>query len=657
VAAAFDADSFAETMAGAHVQAVNVFAKCHHGFSYYPTAVGTRHPGLSVDLLGAQIEALHARGIRAPVYLSVLWDDLAAEEHPGWVVTDRDGRTLVRRPLSADTPLRNQVGWSTMDIASPYAEQLLAQVEEVCRSYPVDGFWFDIVWPEPSYSPAAQARMRSAGVPVADAGAVWQHYRDLLRQTCVRLRDLLVQHHPDATLFFNGSVDADMTEMLALQTHVEVESLPTSGDVWGYSHYPVVSRSARTRGKPMVGMTGRFHASWADFGGLKTVPQLEYEVGTIVGAGGAVSIGDQLHPDGRLDAAVYRTVGAVYGRLARLEPFLDGAVPVREVAVLGHWALEHGGGHLVAAHTAPVGAAVQLLLELGHQVDVVDPADPDLTGYRCVVVPDGSPVTSAAAEALRRFHAAGGSVVVAGDACLGEDGSVLAFLPLAYDGPAPTTPAYVRPTADLGEGAPATDYHYVLYDGAHLVRPAEGTTSEGVLHRAAFDRGWSSFTSHAHAPVADALDAPLIVAGERVAYLAAPLFGGYGRHEYWVYRAFVARALDLAMGEPLLRRDGPAWLEATVHVQGAAAAPERYVVSLTAYHPRRSTSTVPRVDEGGMTAGVSVSLRPVDGFRPVRATLEPEGEELALEQAGPRWRVVLPPLRTHSVLVLHGGGG
>ena len=41
------------------VDTINIFAKCHHGYSYYPTQVGTQHPGLSFDLLGSMVEALH----------------------------------------------------------------------------------------------------------------------------------------------------------------------------------------------------------------------------------------------------------------------------------------------------------------------------------------------------------------------------------------------------------------------------------------------------------------------------------------------------------------------------------------------------------------------------------------------------------------------
>src|SRR3712207_4029253 len=109
-----------------------------------------------------------------------------------------------------------------------------------------------------------------------------------------------------------------------------IESLPTSSGLWGYLHYPVTARQARTYGVDFLGMTGRFHKAWADFGGLKTRDQLDYECGTIVAAGGEVSVGDQLHPRGVLDPAVYRLLEHSFGRVQKLEPFLRGARPVSE---------------------------------------------------------------------------------------------------------------------------------------------------------------------------------------------------------------------------------------------------------------------------------------------------------------------------------------
>ena len=52
-----DPKEFADMMADAHVDYVNMFARCNIGFSYYPTKVGTVHPNLKFNLLKEQIEA------------------------------------------------------------------------------------------------------------------------------------------------------------------------------------------------------------------------------------------------------------------------------------------------------------------------------------------------------------------------------------------------------------------------------------------------------------------------------------------------------------------------------------------------------------------------------------------------------------------------
>ena len=69
---------FVDTLQMGKVDTINIFAKCHHGYSYYPTRVGTMHPGLkSLTCWGSMIEALHSADIRCPIYVSVKWDDLA----------------------------------------------------------------------------------------------------------------------------------------------------------------------------------------------------------------------------------------------------------------------------------------------------------------------------------------------------------------------------------------------------------------------------------------------------------------------------------------------------------------------------------------------------------------------------------------------------
>lgn len=79
VGADFDASEFVQTLKDAHVNSVNIFAKCHHGMAYYPSKVGPVHPGLKFDLLGKMIESCHKADILTPVYITVMWDQYSAE--------------------------------------------------------------------------------------------------------------------------------------------------------------------------------------------------------------------------------------------------------------------------------------------------------------------------------------------------------------------------------------------------------------------------------------------------------------------------------------------------------------------------------------------------------------------------------------------------
>ncbi len=164
VARDFDADAFAERFAEARVDSVTVFGLCHHGHVYFRTSHPCRHPSLpdDLDLTGAQIDALHRRGIRAPIYLSAQVNEYAANEHPEWLAIDPDGRRVKRLPADPppQPPEALNAGWQILDMSSPYQDYLAELVEEVLRRYaPVDGLFLDMCWDQPSISPWALAGM------------------------------------------------------------------------------------------------------------------------------------------------------------------------------------------------------------------------------------------------------------------------------------------------------------------------------------------------------------------------------------------------------------------------------------------------------------------------------------------------------------------
>ena len=92
-------------------------------------------------------------------------------------------------------------------------------------------------------------------------------------------------------------------------------------------------------------MTARFHKSWADFGGLKNEAALQYECFAMLASGAKCSVGDQLHPRGRLEEPAYRRIGGVFEAVEAKEPWCRGAQSVAEIGVLlGSRGRRPGGG-------------------------------------------------------------------------------------------------------------------------------------------------------------------------------------------------------------------------------------------------------------------------------------------------------------------------
>jgi hypothetical protein len=302
-----------------------------------------------------------------------------------------------------------------------------------------------------------------------------------------------------------------------------------------------------------------------------------------------------------------------------------------------------------------VEGAAQFFLETAMQFDIIDPSHGSFGDYTAIVIPDGMSVNEDLSAKLESFMSASGRLILGGTAALDGETSEFGFsgVPVAYEGQAPTVPGYLRLDEALaGETELATDYDYVFYNRAHLVRPLEGARAYGELRRALFDRTWEHFTSHAQAPVGEPLDSPLIVEGEGVLYFAAPLFGAYRDHDYWVYRELAKNAIRGFLPRPMLKLSGPGWVEATLHEQPADDDhPERLIVHFVAYHPRRTTQPVEHVDQSWPTSGLGVDVL-TDGRTIGRVYLAPGGEPLDFEEVDGYARIALPPVGAHTVVVV-----
>jgi len=107
---------------------------------------------------------------------------------------------------------------------------------------------------------------------------------------------------------------------------------------------------------------------------LKNRAALEYECFRMLALGAACSVGDQLHPSGKLDVARAELVGSVYSTVEALEPWCVDASAVCDIGVLSPE--EHTGKRVSPA----AAGACRALREGGHQFDMVD-TQSDLSIY------------------------------------------------------------------------------------------------------------------------------------------------------------------------------------------------------------------------------------------------------------------------------------
>lgn len=631
VGSRFDARRFAATVKAANVDSITLFAKCHHGHLYYDTGHPARHPSLpeGLNLLGEQIAALHAEGIRTPIYLSVQCDEYAANTHPEWIARNPDGTNVGPNPL--------QPGWQILDMSSPYLAYLQDQLAEVLEKFkPVDGIFLDMCWNQVSVSQWAKAGMLKAGLNPEKAEDRAEYSRQVSHSYMKTLHDQVRKAAPKASVYFNSRPLTGLAGDLKYMSHVEIEALPTGG--WGYMYFPMNVRYVRSFGVPYLGMTSRFHKSWADFGGLKPEAALRYEVSQMIAHGAGCSIGDQLHPRGTLDEPAWEMIGRVYGHVKACQPWCEGATSAADVAVIRC----RGGDHPVPAGNVDEGV-VRMFMQLKVQFDLVAGSE-DLSRYALIVLPDGTVVDEGLSAALDACLARGGAVFLTGRSGLGGDGKpVWKRVPGAGSAEAsPYKVTYFRPDKVLGDRLPAMDH--VFYEPGLRVRPKAGARVLARVVEPYFDRNWQHFSSHFQTAPDKETDYPAVVVAGKVGYIPYPIFSMFSAHGSIAYRQLVGACIDELIGRPRVETNAPSNAEISVMRNGKAT-----IVHVLYYPAERRTTGLDVIEDVVPLHDVrlSVSLEK----QPSKAYLAPSREPIECRWRGSRAEVVVPKVAGHQMVV------
>jgi hypothetical protein len=371
--------------------------------------------------------------------------------------------------------------------------------------------------------------------------------------------------------------------------------------------------------------------------------------------GAKCSVGDQLHPNGKLDESTYNLIGAAYSEVEAKEAYCDYTTNVADIALLSAAAVNGGAGREAAGDTG----AGRALLEGHFLFDFID-GDMDFTPYKMLILPDEVKVGPDLKARLDVFLAKGGKIMFTGTSGLDEDGQPLFDMGAAFEGQSPFRPDYIQFAEDMGPDFCRTPT--VMYLPSQRIKPTTGV-SLGDIYDPYFNRTdhWH-FCSHQHTPFKpDPSGYSAGVLNGQILYLAHPVFSIYRGWGAVAMAEYIREAIALLLNTDAgIATNLPSMARVALREQ---ADESRYVLHLL------YANTIARggaLSLSGGTVSSRGSIEVIEDLMPLRdsavtlrlpkeiksAILQPQGIGLPFTQADGEIHLALDEFTCHQMIVL-----
>ena len=634
----FSPEEFASTLKRAHVNSVTCFARCHHGWMYYPSKRNPEliHPHLeNKNLLLDQIRACHAKGIKVPVYTTVRWDERVMKEKPEWLCRDMQGNPV---DMGGVPEPHFYYGICLNSGYRDFFKEHLEDIIDVIGEEELDGIFMDIVVETECSCENCRRKMKARDMDVDNRADRARFAADTLYEFRTEISELIHKRVPDATIFFNGgNPDKLMKRSAGAYSHLELESL-ASGK-WGYDYFTIASRYAGHFGKEMLGMTGKYHTSWGDFHSLKNLPALEFECFHMLAMGTGCSIGDQLHPWGKLSQATYDLIGKVYKSVEEKEPYCRGAVPRAEVAVLypqeSRSPVIDGDG----LQRSLVGAC-HILQELAYQYTIID-SEMDFSPYKVLILPDEVDYTDELLEKLVEYTDDGGALFATFNSCIDKNGAnrlygVKSVRASEY------SREFVLPNSRIGKNLPKEPF--VMYERGN---DAESVDAEIIMQKTEpwMERKDGRFCGHLHAPTTSREKKIEMTRKGNAVYCVHPLFSLYRKNASKWCKEMVRDVLEELMPDKMVVHNGPSTLYCILNRKDE----NTDILHLLHYIPLKTSEDIYTIEDVIPLRDLSVSLLAKEQ-NPKAVCLVPEGIEIPFAVKEGRLNLVLEKINGHRMI-------
>ena len=581
----FNKEEFGEILEKARVNSITCFSRCHHGYLYYDSKKFPEriHPHLkNKNILKEQIEVCHEKGIRVPIYLPVEWDEYTAKEHPEWVIIDENGAP-VQKVFDAGF-------YNAICVNTPYFDFLKEQIKEIIDEFsPVDGLFIDILNIKDCCCKYCISEMRSKGINAEDRAERIKFAQFKLDRFKKEMTEFIRKYDSDCDIFYNvDHIGTKHRKAIETFTHLEIESLPSGK--WGYMHYPVTIRYAKELGLECIGMTGKFHTAWGDFHSIKNKEALEFECFNMLATNAGCSIGDQLHPRGRLCKNSYELIGDVYREVEKKEPWCIGAEAVTDIAVMATEEYLPYDKKLVMDDLV---GATRMLQELGQQFSIIDSLS-DFSKYKLIIMPDNIVVNSELKEKIDNYIKNGGKIIASYKSGLDKESNKfeLDSLGVRFISEAEYSPDFIVPEGEIGEGL--YNMEYTMYMKGLKVENTSIGQPLSYANNPYFNRTWEHFCSHLHTPSSGERAYPAIVGTESSIYFSHPIFAQYEANAPKWCKILVSNAIKILIGDSIVVSNLPSTALITLNEQKRES---RFILHVLHYIAQRKGPTIDIIED------------------------------------------------------------
>ena len=458
--------------------------------------------------------------------------------------------------------------------------------------------------------------MRKQGLNPENYEDARKYYREQRIAMMKELTGIVHSYCPTANVFYNGGADMNRPEYHPYQTHYELEDLPTA---WGgYDLMPLRAKYFEKYGKLFLGMTGKFHHAWGEFGGFKNKDALKYELADMVSIGASMSVGDHLHPYGKLDKSTYAIMGHAFGYIDQIEKYSENTEAYTDLAI---W----------TSHSDSDMGCSKLLQIMHLEYDVVETGD-DLSKYKCIILPDCVKLTDDDKKALVSFANNGGKIIASyksvfpelGFEMLGESEYDLDYIKCDID--EVTTP-------------------FLAYSHAFKVK-GDGEVLAQV-YEPFFNRTWRHFCGHKNSPnKADPADYPALIKKGNVLYFAHPVFEAYNKSGNYVLQKYIMKGIESVYDKCLKITN----FYSCGRVRTRKSKNESFYALHLLYAPPVNRGNVCLLEDFPVLSNINVELKVAEQVK--RVVSQPDGTEIPFVYENGVLKFTVDGLHIHKLVVI-----